>query len=205
MSKKKKSKTTAHAKMQELRKWLEKEIKEHEEHLEKLPYVPKGTEDYDRVMAYIGEMGMAKTIFKDFFIDKSVTNPDTVKSLSRHCRLTLDEAFDLIHSTWDGSGNTKKNILLSEDVLVGTSSQRYQVFSNSVNCVSCDHEGSFFGVERHAGDTKYHMNLYAMDVDGREVLMTKDHIKAKANGGKNSLDNYQTMCEICNREKGSKE
>ena len=48
------------------------------------------------------------------------------------------------------------------------------------------------------------MNLYAINEKGEEVLMTKDHIEPKSLGGKNSLNNYQTMCTICNCEKGSK-
>ena len=41
-----------------------------------------------------------------------------------------------------------------------------------------------------------------LDENGNEVLMTKDHIWAKANGGKSNLANYQTMCHPCNHAKG---
>lgn len=47
-----------------------------------------------------------------------------------------------------------------------------------------------------------HFNLYA-EKDGESRLMTKDHIIPKSKGGKNHLDNLQTMCDHCNSKKGS--
>lgn len=62
----------------------------------------------------------------------------------------------------------------------------------------------FFAVERTTGTTGgYHLNLYAADEDGAEVLMTHDHVVAKASGGTNTDDNTQTMCGPCNWAKGS--
>lgn len=46
--------------------------------------------------------------------------------------------------------------------------------------------------------------LYAVDQDGEEVMMTKDHIIPVSKGGKNTLENYQTMCRKCNVQKGNK-
>ena len=45
-----------------------------------------------------------------------------------------------------------------------------------------------------------HFNLYFIDGDNY-VLMTKDHILPHSKGGKDVIDNYQTMCEICNNIK----
>jgi hypothetical protein len=45
------------------------------------------------------------------------------------------------------------------------------------------------------------MNLYAIDKNGNEILMTKDHIVPKSKGGANALYNYQPMCSHCNAEK----
>lgn len=94
-----------------------------------------------------------------------------------------------------------------EGVTIKLTSQRYQTFLNSgIVCVTCGIEGSFFGVEAFPPDILegyYHVNLYAIK-DGGEVLMTKDHIVPKSKGGKNHLSNYQTMCSVCNVEKGSK-
>ena len=43
-----------------------------------------------------------------------------------------------------------------------------------------------------------------IDDNGQEVLITKDHIIPKSKGGKDKLDNYQTMCVRCNKRKGNK-
>lgn len=57
--------------------------------------------------------------------------------------------------------------------------------------------------ERLPNGGPYHINLYGFTPDGKERLMTKDHIKAKSRGGRDELSNMQTMCENCNRKKGS--
>jgi hypothetical protein len=90
-------------------------------------------------------------------------------------------------------------------VEVKISSQRYVVFKKSTKCCNCELEGQFFAIEKNKRNNtnKYHLNLYAIDEDGNEVLMTKDHIKPVAKGGKNHIINYQTMCRICNEKKGS--
>ena len=56
-------------------------------------------------------------------------------------------------------------------------------------------------LDLNPGDQSPHFNLYAEE-DGRYVLMTKDHILAKACGGKDELTNYTTCCAICNNLKG---
>lgn len=84
-------------------------------------------------------------------------------------------------------------------------SQNYELFKKKgVKCVCCGIEGRFFAKEKNKGAKRYHFNLYAIDKKGREVLMTKDHITPKALGGLDILENYQTMCKICNEQKGSK-
>lgn len=81
-------------------------------------------------------------------------------------------------------------------------SDRYYTFEKSLKCSHCDLEGSFFAKERHSHETgSYHFNLYAIDKDGNEVLMTKDHIIPKSKGGKNIISNYNTQCTICNHIK----
>lgn len=40
-----------------------------------------------------------------------------------------------------------------------------------------------------------------IDENGKEVLMTKDHIIPKSKGGANDISNYQTMCKRCNEAK----
>jgi len=92
-------------------------------------------------------------------------------------------------------------------VTVKVVSDRYDVFKESGTvCHKCDLKASFYGIEKHwteKGKTPYHLNLYGIDKDGNEILFTKDHIIPKAKGGKNHIDNYQTMCEPCNVAKGT--
>ena len=87
---------------------------------------------------------------------------------------------------------------------IKANSQRYQTFfTKGTKCVCCGIEGKYFAMERSPGDGHYHLNLYALDKDGQEVLMTKDHIVPRSRGGANDLFNYQPMCVICNTNKGS--
>ena len=93
-------------------------------------------------------------------------------------------------------------IELSGDT-IKMASQRYKVFDKSNKCVTCGIVGEYYYKCKHNSDVTYHLNLYAQDNNGNAILMTKDHIIPKSKGGKNFLSNYQTMCIICNNEKGS--
>ncbi len=74
-----------------------------------------------------------------------------------------------------------------------------------VKCACCGVEGRYFAAERnHAGkDWVWQLRLYAIDYDGFEVLMTKDHVCPESRGGKTALDNLQPMCVKCNHTKGN--
>lgn len=95
--------------------------------------------------------------------------------------------------------------LFGEDKIKMTS-QRYQLFAlKGLTCVSCGLEGQYFAKERSIGSSSgYHLNLYALTDGGQEVLMTKDHILPKSRGGRDELSNYQTMCTVCNNQKGNR-
>lgn len=85
---------------------------------------------------------------------------------------------------------------------INMASDRYKTFAtHGIKCIKCGIEGQYFAMERHECDAGYHFNLYAIDSDGVEILMTKDHIIPKALGGLNRIDNYQTMCLQCNNDK----
>lgn len=88
--------------------------------------------------------------------------------------------------------------------LVKITSPRYGVFKKSTHCVECGIEGKILAAEKtDPKSDKYHFNLYAIRADGKEILMTKDHIVPKSKGGPNTMNNYQTMCERCNSRKGN--
>ena len=103
----------------------------------------------------------------------------------------------------DGYDSIRETEIAGEKIF--TFSDRYKVFfTKGYKCVKCGIEGSYFALEKNIPeDGRYHLNLYALDKDGNEVLMTKDHIIPHSKGGKSTLENYQTMCTICNCKKGS--
>lgn len=118
-----------------------------------------------------------------------------------------------IHSV-DEVRETVKNVLfeklkkdakveLDGDIIKGNS-QRYQLFfTKGTKCVCCGIEGKYFAKEKRIKDKSYHLNLYGIDDNGQEALITKDHIIPKSKGGKDELENYQTMCVRCNKRKGN--
>lgn len=82
-------------------------------------------------------------------------------------------------------------------------SDRYKLFFiKGYTCVDCGLEGKYFALEKDKKANRYHLNLYSVK-DGEEILMTKDHIIPKSKGGIDELNNYQTMCRICNGKKGN--
>jgi len=104
---------------------------------------------------------------------------------------------------------------------------------NGVVCKTCGLSGTFFALERlvnknyynryikdpekylkteirldaktskNYNNGSYHFNLYAIDKNGDEVLMTKDHVIPRSKGGPDKVENYQTLCTKCNSKKGN--
>jgi len=88
--------------------------------------------------------------------------------------------------------------------LVRMTSTMYQNFLvHGTKCVRCGVEGKFFAKERSPRDKSYHFNLYGFDENGRELMMTRDHIIPRSRGGSDHLSNLQPMCERCNSAKGN--
>lgn len=89
--------------------------------------------------------------------------------------------------------------------LIKMNSDRYNLFKEKgIQCVNCGLNGIYFAKEKHKKDKSYHFNLYGVNEDGREIMITKDHIVPKSKGGENTLENYQTMCFDCNAKKADK-
>lgn len=84
---------------------------------------------------------------------------------------------------------------------VGMGSQRYRLFQRSLSCCCCGLTGNFMLLQCTKNFESPHFNLYHINGDDC-TLMTKDHILPHSRGGRDTLDNYQTMCEICNGLKG---
>jgi len=115
------------------------------------------------------------------------------KGYVRHSKAEIQEVLDLIGVTKSAKIN---------GVIIGVNSIRLQCFKNSgIECASCKIQGEYFALDGMEGE-KPHLNLYAIDGEGEEVLMTKDHIHPRSKGGRNHIDNMQTMCQPCNVQKG---
>jgi len=74
---------------------------------------------------------------------------------------------------------------------------------HGVVCQLCGVAGTHFKLQRSKGQPKdchHHFNLYA----NCGTLMTQDHVIPRSKGGRNSLENSQTLCEKCNSTKGDK-
>lgn len=84
---------------------------------------------------------------------------------------------------------------------INVTSLKLQTFrEGGVRCRVCGCKGAYFAKEKYAEQPYYHLNLYALK-DGVEVLMTKDHIIPIAKGGRDKLNNFQTLCYDCNKKK----
>lgn len=87
---------------------------------------------------------------------------------------------------------------------INVTSLKLQTFKSSgVRCKICGCKGEYFAKEKYANQPYFHLNLYAVK-DSREVLMTKDHIVPIAKGGRDKLNNFQTLCYDCNQVKANK-
>lgn len=138
---------------------------------------------------------MAKKFSKQKYLRKETYSPsevlDFIPDLS-----TLPPKTKLKKIKRDYDGDAMKMV-----------SDRYYTFAKSLKCAFCDLVGSIMckekSFDKHGNiqEGGFHFNLYAIDANGEEMLMTKDHILAKSKGGLNHIDNYTTCCSKCNFQK----
>lgn len=69
-------------------------------------------------------------------------------------------------------------------------------------CDFCGLEGTKIILSEDAGKG-LHLDLFA-EVDGRYVLMNRDHILPASKGGKNTVWNMRPLCQPCNTKRGNK-
>ena len=93
---------------------------------------------------------------------------------------------------------------LIEGDSINMTSFKLQTFAEcGVRCKICGCKGEYFAKEKYPDQPYFHLNLYAVK-NGVEVLMTKDHIVPVAKGGRDRLNNFQTLCYDCNKKKADK-
>ena len=98
--------------------------------------------------------------------------------------------------------NKRKKYIIFDSEEIKVNSQRYQVFATKgCTCCKCGLQAQYFALEKHNAQERYHLNLYGVNAEGKEILFTKDHIIPVSKGGKSVLENYQTMCSVCNEAK----
>lgn len=101
--------------------------------------------------------------------------------------------------------NEGKSFIILDGDSINIRSLRLDTFFDlGFKCVECGIEGTHFIKEKSHKIEPYHINLYATDEDGKEVLMTKDHIIPASQGGLDIPENMQPMCSRCNSKKGNK-
>lgn len=87
-------------------------------------------------------------------------------------------------------------------------SQRYLLFKrDGLKCARCERVASVCYLampNKNATSKRSHFNFFSVDANGKFILFTKDHKVSRANGGRDVMDNYVPMCQICNTKKGSK-
>lgn len=88
--------------------------------------------------------------------------------------------------------------------LINMTSLKLQTFKeNGIRCQICGCKGVYFAKEKYPEEPHFHLNLYALKGEV-EVLMTKDHIIPLAKGGRDRLNNFQTLCFDCNKKKAER-
>lgn len=149
---------------------------------------------------------------KDFFnagnivefenIKPKCKNVSTIKTIRKSVH-DINDVYEAVKNVLFEEDKRDARVEFCGDIIKGNS-QRYQTFfTKGLTCSCCGIKGKYFAKEKHLKDINYHLNLYALDDNRNEVLMTKDHIIPKSKGGKNHINNYQTMCEVCNMDKGN--
>lgn len=130
-----------------------------------------------------------------------------IQQYDRHSVADIDTVVALINGV---SAQDRKPKAKINGQMVGISSLRLRTFAQKgTTCVKCGAQATYFALERdlcHAEtDSGYHLNLWGEDYDGEPMIFTHDHILARALGGKDRIENTQTMCCHCNWEKGDTE
>lgn len=121
----------------------------------------------------------------------------------RFKKLGVEEVFKRYQNVMKDNSHYEKVVSSIGEYDVKFSSHRIWTFyETGIKCANCGESGDFFAVEKnHDGEERPHLNLYAQTPDG-EVLLTKDHIIPKSEGGDDHISNYQTLCKDCNEQKG---
>lgn len=107
-------------------------------------------------------------------------------------------------SVGDGLAMIGKPVVMFGSKITTNSKRLLLIKNKGQECACCGAKLSHFHIEHQRGDALSYFILspYATTDEGKEVLLTWDHIVPKAIGGTDHGDNSQVMCMKCNNEKG---
>ena len=116
-------------------------------------------------------------------------------------KYSIDEVFNLLgEETLKETGELiKSDSIEFNGYQIYKDSWRYRTFyQKGLRCACCGRIGSYFKLKADSKNLeRAHFNLFSED----GTLMTKDHIIPRSKGGPDCIENFQTMCEECNKKK----
>ena len=116
-------------------------------------------------------------------------------------KYSIDEVFNLLgEDTLKETGELiKSDSIEFNGYQIYKDSWRYRTFyQKGLKCACCGRIGSYFKLKADSKNIeRAHFNLFSED----GTLMTKDHIIPRSKGGPDCIENFQTMCEECNKKK----
>lgn len=125
--------------------------------------------------------------------------PGSIRRYIRFARLGLNELPTFINNI------TPRRFEIAGHIINCRSTRMKLLFVHrELTCKCCGLKAAFAAVETCPSSKGWKsLNFYGYDHEGKEVLLTWDHIKPRSLGGKNTLSNSQTLCFICNGLKGN--
>lgn len=170
-----------------------------------LTWQMESTEDYDaclnkarKQLNELIEFSPNQAQFENYNVQLDLVKMRDRHKLKHLQRYEPKEIFDLVTLE-----NVKKEFIVNGvSYKVRMNLDRYFLFIRNPNCSACGLIGQHMYLDIHSCDNSAHFNLYGEE-DGKLILLTIDHYIPRSKGGQNHIENYQTMCSICNNLKGN--
>lgn len=121
--------------------------------------------------------------------------------MKKICKFSLDDVLPNVRQCVEGKKSYFWYVTAPDQAYhVKLSGHRLRLHTRQQACVCCKLQGQYYWLEKDAYLLRpggEHMNLYGVK-DGKEILLTADHILPKSKGGTNDDNNLQLLCEPCN-------
>lgn len=162
-------------------------------------YELESEKEHDELLKHLEQE--LNNITKGIVLNRRQIRLKKLKEVKNKIRLAIFKPEDILQ---DVNEENKRQEFVIDGIAysVRMDSSRYFVFKDNAKCVACEIEGTEMILEMNPNDKAPHFNLYAKE-NGKLILLTKDHILARSKAGTNEIENYQTLCCICNNLKGN--